>query len=223
MSWHLVPVAGMMGASSPCEVRASTHVKSPKQRRRAPSAGPSPAERPLRGLDEHGLATHFDAALAAGDGTTGAHCVHEWWMRGAFPQSVEAALERLWQHAAETVPEWMPMRYVDWLPTAYEVAGRFAPAGRGRTHLYLVLLDYSGSRPDPYGVYVGISRYRPAERFDQHKAGIRAAGSVLRRGLEVLTGPVLHLQSLPRAEAERIEEQLAEALRDAGLFVKGGH
>jgi hypothetical protein len=174
-------------------------------------------------MDGRLLSSRFEAALASGDGLAGAHCVHEWWMRGAFPQSVEAALERLWEHAADTVPEWMPMRYVDWLPTAYEVAGRFVPAGRGRTHLYLVLLDYSDSRPDPYGVYVGISRYRPAERFDQHKAGIRAAGAVLQRGLEVLTGPVLHLQALPRAEAARIEEQLAEALRDAGLFVKGGH
>jgi len=169
------------------------------------------------------LSSRFESALAARDGMAGAHCVHEWWMRGAFPQVVEAALERLWAHAADTVPEWMPMRYVDWLPLAYEVAGRFTPAGRGRTHLYLVLLDYADSRPDPYGVYVGTSRYRPAERFDQHKAGIRAAGSVLKRGLEVLTGPVLHLQALPRAEAERIEEQLAEALREAGLFVKGGH
>jgi hypothetical protein len=117
----------------------------------------------------------------------------------------------------------MPMRYVDWLPLAYDVAGRFQARGRGRFHVYLVLLDYSDSRPEPYGLYVGVSRYRPAERFDQHKAGIRAAGSVLKRGLEVLTGPVLHLQSVPRAEAARIEEQLAEALRGAGLFVKGGH
>jgi hypothetical protein len=184
---------------------------------------PRPADRPLRALDEHTLSSRFEASLAGGDGVAGAHCVHEWWMRGAFPQAVEAALERLWAHAAETVPEWMPMRYVDWLPKAYEVAGRFVPAGRGRMHCYLVLLDYSDSRAEPYGVYVGISRYRPAERFDQHKAGIRAAGSVLKRGLEVLTGPVLHLQALSRAEAERIEVQLAEALRDAGLFVKGGH
>ena len=51
--------------------------------------------------------------------------------------------------------------------------------------------DSAGS---PHGVYVGASRYKPAERFDQHKAGIRAAGSVLKRGLEVLVGPVLHLQ-----------------------------
>ncbi len=86
-----------------------------------------------------------------------------------------------------------------------------------------MLLDYSDSRPEPYGVYVGMSRYAAAQRFDQHKAGIRAAGSVLKRGLEVLTGPVMHLQYIARADAERIEEELAEALRAEGLFVQGGH
>ncbi len=68
-----------------------------------------------------------------------------------------------------------------------------------------------------------MSKYSPAQRFDQHKAGIRAAGSVLRRGLEVLTGPTLHLQFIKRSEAERIEEQFAEALVAAGFFVQGGH
>jgi hypothetical protein len=68
-----------------------------------------------------------------------------------------------------------------------------------------------------------MTQYPPATRFDQHKAGIRAAGSVLKRGLEVLTGPVLHLQGLKRAQAAAVEEQLAEALRVAGLLVKGGH
>jgi len=86
-----------------------------------------------------------------------------------------------------------------------------------------VLLDYSDSRPEPFGIYVGMTRYPPADRFDQHKAGIRAAGSVLRRGLELLTGPVLHLQGISRAEATQIEERLAAALGDAGLFVQGGH
>jgi hypothetical protein len=61
------------------------------------------------------------------------------------------------------------------------------------------------------------------QRFEQHKAGIRAAGSVLQRGLEVLTGPTLHLQGISRTDAVRIEEQLAEALRAEGLFVQGGH
>lgn len=68
-----------------------------------------------------------------------------------------------------------------------------------------------------------MSDYSPAERFDQHKAGIRAAGSVLKRGLEVLIGPTLHLQHIGRREAERIEAELAAALRDAGLLVEGGH
>jgi hypothetical protein len=164
----------------------------------------------------------FDAALAAADGVAGAHCIHELWMRDEMPVNIEAALERLWQHAAASIPEWLPMRYVDWLPLAYEVAGRFQAEG-GRSNIYLILLDYRDSRDEPYGVYVGMSRYAPAARFDQHKAGIRAAGSVLKRGIEVLTGPTLHLQHIRRAQAARIEEQLAQALRTEGLFVQGGH
>ena len=194
-----------------------------RRKPRSPDKPSLPAARPLRPLDDSALQQRLEAALAGGDGPKAAHCVHELWMRGAFPATVEAALQRLWECAADSVPEWMPMRYVDWLPLAYEVASRCTAQGRGRSHVYLVLLDYADSAGGPYGVYVGMSRYRPAERFDQHKAGIRAAGSVLKRGIEVLTGPVLHLQFIPRAEAARIEGQLAEALRDAGLLVKGGH
>ena len=93
----------------------------------------------------------------------------------------------------------------------------------GTHHIDLVLLDYGDRRTEAYGVYVGMSKYPPAQRFDQHKAGIRAAGSVLKRGLEVLTGPTLHLQWIRRRDAERIEIELAEALAEAGLMVKGGH
>lgn len=144
-------------------------------------------------------------------------------MRGEIGLNIEAALARLWVRAAGSVPDWLPMRYVEWLPLLYEVASRCQAEGRGRSNIYLVLLDYSDSRPEPYGVYVGMSRYSPAERFDQHKQGLRAAGSVLKRGLEVLTGPALHLQRIPLADAQRIEAELAEALRAAGLFVQGGH
>src|SRR5439155_959763 len=84
-------------------------------------------------------------------------------------------------------------------------------------NVYLVLLDYEDRTRGPYGVYVGMSHLPPAQRFDRHKAGIHAAGSVLKRGLEVLTGPTLHLQRLARAEALRIEAGLAEALSVAGL------
>jgi len=186
-------------------------------------AAATPGSRPLRALARDDIARRFEAALAKHDGVAGAHCIHELWMRNELAMNVEARLEQLWSAASESVPEWLPMRYVGWLPLAYEVAARFRPQGRGRSNLYLVLLDYSDSRPEPHGVYVGATRYRPAQRFDQHKAGIRAAGSVLKRGLEVLTGPVLHLQRIPRAEAAEIEQGLAEALRAAGLFVQGGH
>ncbi len=152
----------------------------------------------------------------------GAHCVHELWMRGEMSLNIERSLEILWARAAASVPEWLPMRYIDWLPSAYEIALRFGAAGKGRSNIYMVLLDYQ-DRGGAYGVYVGMSKYAPAQRFDQHKSGIRAAGSVLKRGLEVLTGPTLHLQYIKRTEAARIEEELALALASAGLLVKGGH
>jgi hypothetical protein len=188
-------------------------------------AGPKtlPSARPLRRESEAQLTALFERALARADGAMGAHCIHERWMRGEMSINIEGALERLWQCAAASIPDWLPMRYVDWLPCAYEVALGFRASGKGRSNIYLVLLDYRDRLRCAYGVYVGMSKYSPAERFDQHKAGIRAAGSVLKQGLEVLVGPTLHLQSIKRVEAERIEVELAEALAEAGLMVKGGH
>src|SRR5665213_598924 len=184
---------------------------------------PSPATRPLQTLSARVLVERFSLALERADGLSGAHCVHELCMREELPSRIEAAMERLWQCAAASIPDWLPMRYVHFLPLLYGTAGRFRVGKPGRSNIYLVLLDYADRGGDPYGVYVGMSRYSPAQRFDQHKAGIRAAGSVLKRGLEVLTGPTLHLQRLARAEAERIEAQLAAALSEEGLLVQGGH
>lgn len=177
----------------------------------------------MRALGRAQLTTMLDAAIQGRDGVEGAHCVHELWMRNEPPMNVERRLSELWAAAADTVPDWLPMRYVGWLPLAYEVAARFEPQGRGRFNIYLVLLDYSDSRDGDFGVYVGATAYSPSQRFDQHKAGIRSAGSVLKRGLEVLTGPVLHLQRISRARAAEVEEGLAEALRAEGLRVQGGH
>jgi hypothetical protein len=61
------------------------------------------------------------------------------------------------------------MRYISWLPVVYEVAAQFRAVASGRSNIYLVLLDYADRRGDPHGVYVGMSRYSPAQRFDQHK------------------------------------------------------
>ena len=52
---------------------------------------------------------------------------------------------------------------------------------------------------------------------------VRSAGSVLKRGIEVLAGPTLHLQHIRRGDAARIEIDLAGALADAGIRVEGGH
>lgn len=182
-----------------------------------------PAGRPLRALAGSELRKHLADALARGDGLAGAHCIHELWMRAELGTDIDGALDRLWKSAAPSIPEWLPMTYVEWLPTVYEIAAGFGAARQGRSNLYLVLLDYRDRKGSPYGVYVGMSEYTPAQRFDQHKAGIRAAGSVLKRGLEVLTGPTLHLQRIARAEAAEIETNLGVALGDAGLLVQGGH
>jgi hypothetical protein len=182
-----------------------------------------PSVRPLGAHAAAVLRALFEEALLLGDGLAGAHCIHELWMRGEISLAVDAALERLWQQSAASIPDWLPMRHFDALALLYEVTARFRPGTRGASNIYLVLLDYRDSRPDPYGFYVGMSHYAPAQRFDQHKAGIRAAGSVLRRGLEVLTGPTQHLQHIGRAEALDLESALAEALRAEGLFVHGGH
>jgi hypothetical protein len=182
-----------------------------------------PSARPLRGESRAAIAARFERALADADGIGGAHCIHELWMRNEMPINIERALEHLWARATTSIPDWLPMRYMDWLPGVYEVALGFRALGTGRSNIYMVLLDYRDRRDGAYGVYVGMSKYSPAQRFDQHKAGIRAAGSVLKRGLEVLTGPTLHLQFIKRADAARIEIELAEALAATGLIVKGGH
>jgi hypothetical protein len=183
----------------------------------------APAARPLRAMKPAELRHRLEAAMTDGNGMAGAHCIHELWMRDGFGLDIQSALDRLWRHAASSIPEWLPMTHIEWLPLAYEIAARFGAARAGRSNIYLILLDYRDRQRGPYGVYVGMSRYAPAQRFDQHKAGIRAAGSVLKRGLEVLTGPTLHLQRIAYADATRIESGLAAALSDAGLLVKGGH
>jgi hypothetical protein len=186
------------------------------------AADAPPGSRPLQDLSRDEIAARLKRALDSSDGAMGAHCIHELWMRGEMSVTIERALERLWACAAASVPEWLPMRYIDWLPIVYEIALGFRSPATGRANIYLVLLDFS-DRDASYGVYVGMSKYSPAQRFDQHKAGIRAAGSVLKRGLEVLTGPALHLQSIARPVAARIEVELAQALGEAGLLVQGGH
>ncbi len=183
----------------------------------------APAERPLRLLSARDIAARFEVALKQADGVTGAHCIHEHWMRGALAAHIETSLGALWQHAADSIPAWLPTQFIEWLPLVYETTALYSPPQRGRSNIYLVLLDYADRADQRFGMYVGMTSHDPTLRFDQHKQGIRAAGSVLKRGLELLAGPTLHLQRIRRADAADIEEKLAEALRARGLLVQGGH
>jgi len=186
---------------------------------------PAPAGVPRPWLREtrEAIVGRLEGALAGRDGAASAACIHELWMRGEMGLNIERALDQLWAAAADSVPEWLPTRHVEWLPLAYEVASRCAATHRGRSSVYLVLLDFSDTAGDPYGLYVGATAADPVLRFEQHMAGIRSAGSVRRRGLELLAGPALHLRGIARAEAARIEVELAEALGAAGIRVRGGH
>ena len=47
----------------------------------------APTARPLAMLGRAQIEAHLRAALAAGEGAAGAHCVHELWMRGEFAGS----------------------------------------------------------------------------------------------------------------------------------------
>ena len=144
-------------------------------------------------------------------------------MRGEIGSNVERALDRLWQAAGASVPEWLPMRHVEWLPLAYEVTARFVPARRGRSNVYLVLLDYGDSAGDPHGVYVGMSRYPPLQRFEQHKAGIRAAGSVLQARARGADGTDAAPAGHPAHRSSAHRGGTCRGAAGGGLCVQGGH
>jgi len=72
-------------------------------------------------------------------------------------------------------------------------------------------------------VYVGMTGLNPAERFVNHKNGIKAAGVVKRYGIRLLPELYAHLNPMPYEAAVQMEMDLAEDLRRAGYAVAGGH
>ena len=72
-------------------------------------------------------------------------------------------------------------------------------------------------------VYVGMTGLTPADRFANHKAGIKAASVVKRYGLRLLPALYEHLNPMPFEAAAQMERDLAEDLRRAGYTVTGGH
>lgn len=102
-------------------------------------------------------------------------------------------------------------------------------------HVYVVLLDPAVAklravraanrkrdRKKPC-VYVGMTGLTPAERFANHKAGIKAASVVKRYGVRLVPELYEHLNPMPFDAATQMEIDLAEDLRRAGYTVTGGH
>ncbi len=73
------------------------------------------------------------------------------------------------------------------------------------------------------GYYVGMTGLSPEQRFQNHKAGIKAARIVRRFGERLVPRLYEHLNPLTYAEAVAMEGRLAEGLRRRGFQVFGGH
>lgn len=88
--------------------------------------------------------------------------------------------------------------------------------------MYVVYLRNPGG-DGRAGYYVGMTGLTPEERFQNHKAGIKAARVVRRCGVRLVPKLYAHLNPMSFAEAVAMEVRLAEELRARGYQVFGGH
>lgn len=97
------------------------------------------------------------------------------------------------------------------------------PGGRGRHAVYVVLLHGMPGAVE-WGFYVGMTGRSPEARYAEHLAGVRdGKGFVRDYAVELLPAVYARLNPMPLRVAEAREFELAEALRAAGLVVRGGH
>ena len=73
------------------------------------------------------------------------------------------------------------------------------------------------------GYYVGMTGLSPAERFENHKTGRKAARVVRKFGERLVPRLYAHLNPMPYARAVEMEGLLADSLRKRGYVVFGGH
>lgn len=79
--------------------------------------------------------------------------------------------------------------------------------------------QYQGGRPC---VYVGMTGLLPDDRFDKHKAGIKANRYVQRYGLRLLPELYEVYNPMPYEAARDMEVELGIALREQGYGVWQG-
>src|SRR5260221_8168507 len=72
------------------------------------------------------------------------------------------------------------------------------------------------------GYYVGLTGLTPERRFQNHKAGLKAARIVKRFGERLVPRLYAHLNPMTYAHAKEMEVMLADSLRKRGFVVYGG-
>ena len=115
----------------------------------------------------------------------------------------------------------------------YDILLQARDSRRGRTHIYVVLLEDSvrqrrgvkiGHKPSLPTLYVGLTGLSPRKRFQNHKAGHKAGRGYVRDfGICLLPHLYEFYNPLPRQLAADAEKALAEKLRREGYTVLGGH
>jgi hypothetical protein len=105
---------------------------------------------------------------------------------------------------------------------ARKTAPKKVANAREHHHVYVVYLrNPKGDGKAAY--YVGMTGLTPAERFQNHKSGVKAARVVRRFGERLVPKLYAHLNPMPYARAKEMEVMLADSLRKRGYVVYGGH
>jgi hypothetical protein len=118
---------------------------------------------------------------------------------------------------------------INWLEKAAEITSRFTPQTTGKHNLYIVLLHELKGKNPGYGLYVGETSKSPVARYKEHaqrernKKGPLFSRIVYKHHKCLLPTLYNHLNPLSREEAKKLEGEIAEALRLAGIPVYGGH
>ncbi len=179
-------------------------------------------DRPYSSWETEEIVKHARDAAVAGDIETLSYCLGE-----LSPKYRNGTLTA-WLDIIE-FGKTLGITPIDWLGKAAEITTQFSPQTAGKHYLYIILLSYLHGKDPGYALYVGETSKSPDVRFKEHSQGKRNRkgplfSRVVRRHHQCLL-PTLydHLNPLSRKEAKALEREIAEALKDEGIPVYGGH